>query len=113
MPELQLPNPGYPQPRGVSIKTKRGQTIVCGTRFLDTVLDGGVPTPRFVLVLPQGMDPDPALYRVETLQVAYWPPGTIICFDQVGDAQENAQRIVEQTKRATLGRVRMTRKDNP
>lgn len=111
MSPLSLPNPGYPQPRGVRIATLDGRTIDVGTRYLDVVLDDGVPTPRFVIVLPRGMDPDPASYRVETLQVAYWPPGTIICFDQVGDAQVNAERILAQTRRDIAFKISMSRKD--
>lgn len=109
--DLSLPNPGYPAPAGVSITTKAGQTIVVGMRYLDVVMDAGVPTPRFAIVLPRGCDPDPASYRVETLQAAYWPPGTIICFDQVGDAQLNAERIVTQSLRDAGLRAGMRRED--
>jgi hypothetical protein len=113
VPDLHLPNPGYPQPRGVRIATRDGRSIDVGTRYLDVVMDAGVPTPRFVIVLPRGLDPDPASYQVETLTAKYWPPGTIICFDQVGNAQANAERILAQTLRQAGLRAGMTREENP
>jgi hypothetical protein len=113
MAELSLPNPGYPQPQGVRIATRDGRNIRVGTRFLDVVMDAGVPTPRFAIVLPRGMDPDPASYQIETLTCRHWPPGTIICFDQVGNAQVNAERIVAQTLRDVGLRAGMTREENP
>lgn len=113
MPDLHLPNPGYPQPQGVRIATRDGRNIRVGTRYLDLILDAGIPTPRFAIILPRGMDPDPASYQIETLTARYWPPGTIICFDQVGDAQVNAERIVAQSLRRAGFKAGMSREENP
>jgi hypothetical protein len=103
--QLNLPNPGYPAPTGV----KGGITIPAGVEFLDVVTDKGVPTPRFAVVLPD--DLDIANYQIESLESDPLPPGTILCFNQVGNAQENAERIVAQSRKRSLSKLFMRRSD--
>lgn len=85
-----------------------GVMVAARTRFVDVVLDAGVPTPRFELILPE--DLDLSAYKVDHLEGDI-PPGTIVMFPQAGNAAENAQRIVEKSKRAEFDRIMMSRKD--
>lgn len=105
---MSVPNPGYPAPKGMKIFLAGGVAVAARTRFVDVVLDAGVPTPRFELVLPQ--DLDLSVYKVDHLEGAI-PPGTIVMFPQAGNPQENAERIVEKSRRAAFDRIAMSRKD--
>jgi hypothetical protein len=106
--ELSMPNPGYPAPKNMRVYVAGGVAIHAKTRFVDVVLDAGVPTPRFALVLPD--DLDISNYKVERID-GLIPPGTIVMFEQAGNAQENAERIVEQSRRAAFEKLMMSRKD--
>ena len=109
MTSLGLPNPGYPEPRGVKLILKSGVMMPVETRFVDVITDRGVPTPRFQVVLPE-----PFVWQgvsVDALDVGFWPPGTIIMFPQAGDAAENAERISELSNRRDKARFFMSRRD--
>lgn len=105
---MTMPNPGYPAPRKMRVFLASGVSVPAECRYVDTVLDAGVPTPRFELVLPE--DLDLSAYRVHHLEGVI-PPGTIVMFPQAGNATENAERIVELSKRAAFDRITMSRKD--
>lgn len=106
-----LPNPGYPLPQGIRLILAGGVVVRAKAVFEDVVMDKGVPTPRFQLVLPEDLELN--AYSVQRIEAAYWPPGTILMFPQTGNPQENAERIVEQSRRAAFEKLMMTRKDNP
>ena len=108
MTELSMPNPGYPAPKRMRVHLAGGVVIHAKTRFVDVVLDAGVPTPRFELLLPD--DLDLSAYRVDHID-GLIPPGTIVMFPQAGNAQENAERIVEKSRREAFKRITMSRKD--
>lgn len=101
-------NPGYPEPKKMRVHLAGGVAVHARARFVDVVLDGGVPTPRFELVLPD--DLDLSSYRVDHIDGVI-PPGTIVMFNQAGNAQENAERIVERSRRAAFDELTMSRKD--
>lgn len=103
-----MTNPGYPAPGRLRVFLAGGTAVHARCRFVDVVLDGGVPTPRFELVLPQ--DLDLSLYRVDRVE-GWIPPGTIVMFPQAGNAQENAERIVEGSRRAAFDRIALSRRD--
>jgi hypothetical protein len=105
---MTVPNPGYPAPRQLKVYLAGGVAVHAKCRFVDVVLDAGVPTPRFELILPE--DLDLSAYRVDRVEGAI-PPGTIVMFPQAGNAQENAERIVERSRRAAFDRIAMSRKD--
>jgi hypothetical protein len=106
---VTVPNPGYPAPTGLKVFLSGGIVVPAEARFVDVILDCGVPTPRFAVVLPN--DLDMSSYKVDHLEAEVLPPGTIIMFEQVGNAQENAERIVELSRRAAFTKLMMSRKD--
>lgn len=89
-----MANPGYPSPRDVIMVTSKGLRIPVELRFLDVILDAGVPTPRFVPTL-QNMPQ----FKIDFVEVGLWPPGTIIAFEQFGDAFVNGVRIIDRSKK--------------
>lgn len=101
-------NPGYAPPKQMRVHLAGGVVVNAETRFVDVILDAGVPTPRFELVLPE--DLDMSAYRVDHLE-GQIPAGTIVMFPQVGNAAENAERIVEKSRRAWFRRIGMSRRD--
>lgn len=105
---MTMPNPGYPAPSKMRVYFAGGVMVEAKTRFVDVVLDAGVPTPRFELALPD--DLELSSYRIDAV-LGVIPPGTIIMFPQAGDAAENAERIVERSKRLAFGQLMMSRKD--
>lgn len=102
-------NPGYPPPMGVRLHLAGGIVVAAVVRFVDVILDAGVPTPRFEASLPQDMDV--ANYKIAAITAGFWPPGTIIMLEQVGMAAENAQRIVEGSIREEFNQITMSRRD--
>lgn len=103
-----MPNPGYPAPRDMRVYLSGGVMVEATTRFVDVVLDGGVPTPRFEVVLPE--DLELFSYRVDHIDGVI-PPGTIVMFEQAGDAAENAERIVERSRKHAFAKLFMSRRD--
>lgn len=101
-------NAQYPAPRKMRVHLAGGVVVDAQARFVDVVLDAGIPTPRFELLLPE--DLDMGVYRVDHIE-GLIPPGTIVMFPQAGNAQENAERIVERSRRAAFDRIVMTRRD--
>lgn len=102
-----MPNPGYPAPRGVRLILQGGMVLKADVRYRDVVLDAGVPTPRFELVLPHDLSIEH--YTINSMEADYWPPGTIICFPQRGDAQSSAERIVAKSRYNAIKRLMMRR----
>jgi len=96
---MRTPNPGYPPPEDVYLVTKGGFRIAVKVEFFDLSFDGGVPTPRFLLSI-DGAPDQIANIDVDHLDVGVYPPGTIIMFPQVGNALDNADKIITRSRRA-------------
>lgn len=89
-------NPGYPPPQNMAIVTTSGIRVKVETRFVEVRMDRGVPTPVWELVLDGGDFPL-TNFTVDHIE-GNMPPGAIVQFPQVGDATDNAQRILAKTK---------------
>lgn len=109
---MRMPNPGYPEPRGVWITTASGFRLRANSRFLDVITDRGVPTPRFVVFL-DGTQEQMANTEVVEITADFWPPGTILMFAQKGDAVDNADKIVTRSRRAGQTNIGVDRMIDP
>ena len=89
-------NPGYPPPQDMAIVSAGGIRIAVGVKFVEVRMDRGVPTPVWELVLDGG-DFSLADFVINHIE-GNVPPGCIVQFPQVGDATDNAERILAKTK---------------
>jgi hypothetical protein len=104
-------NPGYPPPRNLHIITSTGFRLRVQCRFEDVVIDKGVPTPRFLLLV-DGIADWLANVTVDHIEGEI-PPGTIVMFPQRGDTVDNTVKIISRSRRAGQRNIGLTREVDP